>query len=201
MKLHTDIEQRSPEWHAIRKGKLTASNATAIGNSGKGLETLVYTLLAEKYSKAEPEHYENDDILRGIQLEEAALAMYSADKDKQIQRVAFVEIDKYTGFSPDGFIDDNSIIEVKCPNDKNYFKLLINGEKEIDSSYRWQIQMQLLLSDREYCDLVFYNPNFDKDLLIFRILPDKEMQELLRTGLDKGVKMIKEIEKKYLNNK
>jgi exodeoxyribonuclease (lambda-induced) len=200
MQIH-NFDQRSPEWHAIRKGKLTASVAQAIGNSGKGLVTLVYTLLAEKYSKAEPVNYTNEDMERGVALEEAALAMYSADKDKQIQRVGFVEIDKYTGFSPDGLIDDNGIIEIKCPNDKNYFKLLVNGEDEIDNTYIWQVNCQMLLSERKYCDLVFYNPNFDKDLLIFRITPDKEMQEALKLGIEKGIKMIKEIEKKYLNNK
>ena len=52
MKIH-NMPQSSPEWFAIRKGKITASHAQAIGNVGKGLETYTIETMAEFFSSAE----------------------------------------------------------------------------------------------------------------------------------------------------
>ena len=52
MIIHYDIIQGTPEWHELRKGKLTASHGTAIGNYGKALETycreIVQNMIHEK---------------------------------------------------------------------------------------------------------------------------------------------------------
>ena len=43
IKIHT-MEQRSDEWHEVRKGKMTASNAICISQSGKGLQSYIYSV-------------------------------------------------------------------------------------------------------------------------------------------------------------
>ena len=60
-KIH-NVEQKSPEWYALRElYPLTASHAQAIGNGGKGLETLCYKVMSEKYSNSsKKEKYSND---------------------------------------------------------------------------------------------------------------------------------------------
>ena len=59
MKIHNNIEQGSDDWFAIRKGKLTASHAQAIGNIGKGLDTYINELMSEYYSSGEKEQFTN----------------------------------------------------------------------------------------------------------------------------------------------
>ncbi len=57
MKIH-NIEQQGDEWFALRLNyPLTASHAQAIGNQGKGLETLCWEKLSERYSSADKEQY------------------------------------------------------------------------------------------------------------------------------------------------
>ena len=197
MQIHK-MEQRSDEWFDIRKGKMTASNAQAISANGKGLETYIYCLLAEKYSNNK-EHYTNSDIERGIELEEQALMTYEIEKES-VERVGFIEQDEFVGCSPDGLVGDEGGIEVKCVNDPNFFKIVVNGESAIETKYLWQCQMCLLITKRKWWDLVFYNPNFDKNLLIFRIEADKKAHLKLIEGIVKGKKMIEEIEKKYKAN-
>jgi len=191
--------QRSEEWHEIRKGKLSASNAQCIGANGKGLETYIYNLLAEKYSNNK-EHYSNEDMDRGVELEESARMTYEIEHEK-VEEVGFIEMDEMVGCSPDGLIGDDGGIEIKCPSNVNYFKLLVNGEKEIDAKYLWQVQMCLLVSGRKWWDIVFYNQNFDRNILIFRITPDLEKQEKLRVGIEKGKQLIKNLEQKYENSR
>ena len=71
------VQQKTPEWFSLRlKYPLTASEAQAIGNQGKGLETLIWEKLAEKYSLADKEKYTNKDLERGVELEPLARDMY-----------------------------------------------------------------------------------------------------------------------------
>jgi exodeoxyribonuclease (lambda-induced) len=193
-----NIDQRSEEWFEIRRGKMTASNAQCIAANGKGLESYIFSVLAEKYSNNR-DNYSNGDMERGVELEDQARMTYEIFND-QVRLVGLIEIDEFSGCSPDGLIGENGGIEIKCPNDVNFFKLIVDGEKAIDAKYLWQVQMCLFATQRKWWDLVFYNPNFDKNMLIFRIVPELAKQEKIILGLEKGKNLIKDLEQKYGKN-
>ncbi len=191
-----EMEQRSEEWHEIRRGKMTASNAAAIAAGSKGLETYVYQLMAEKFSNNREEGYCGPDMKRGIELEDQARMTYEIEQES-VQQVGFIEYDEYTGCSPDGLVGDDGGVEIKCVNDQNFFRLAIDGEKAIDSKYLWQVQMCLLITGRSWWDLVFYNVNFEKNMRVFRITTDLEKKERLAVGIAKGTKLIQELTQRY----
>lgn len=190
-------QQGSEAWLEDRKGKMTASHAQAIASNGKGLETYVYELLADKYSK-ESENYSSPDMDRGNDLENVARTLYELQTGEYIEQVGFVELDEYSGASPDGLIGEEGGIEIKCQNDKNHFHTLMTGK--IETKYEWQIQMNLYVTGRKWWDYVGFNPNFEKDLYIKRIYPDEEMIEKLKKGLETGKKLIKQLEEQYGKN-
>ncbi|MBP7118488.1 YqaJ viral recombinase family protein [Candidatus Woesebacteria bacterium] len=196
MKAH-NIEQGSPEWHAIRLGRMTASKAQAIGNVGKGLESYIYEMLAEKYSSGENEQYTNKHIERGNELEEVARSIYEMENNVTVEQVGFIEHGDYAGCSPDGLVGEDGGLEIKCHEDKKHFRMLVNGEKEIDSAYVWQVQMNLKITGRKWWDLVFYCPNYTRSMIVFRITPNLESFAALEQGLEVGEKMIKELEAKF----
>ena len=191
-----NFEQVSPEWFAIRKGKMTASHAQAIGNAGKGLLTYINSLMAEFYSSGKPDQFISIDIKRGNELESQARSIYELKKGITVQQVGFIEADEFSGCSPDGLISEDGGIEIKCPNDEVYFQYLLEGAEAIDTKYIWQIQMSLLISDRKYFDFIAYNPNFKETIFIHRVERDTEKLEKLKIGLAKGAEMIKEIKSK-----
>lgn len=195
-----NVEQKSDEWFALRnKYPLTASEAQAIGNQGKGLETLVWEKLAERYSNGDKEKYTNKDLERGVELEPLAGEMYELQTGNKVINVGFVineDISNVGGASPDKMIvGQKGLVEIKCFEDKKHFKNIVNG-LEIESQYMWQMQMQMMFTETEFVDFATYNPNFKQNLLIKRVFPDKEMQEKIRGGLKKGEELIKEIENK-----
>ena len=194
MKIH-NFEQRTDEWYAIRKGKMTASNAETIIANGKGLETYIYNLMAEYYSSAEKENYINADMQRGIDLEPEAKIEFQFYTGLDIKEVGCVELNEYILASPDGLIGDDGLIEIKCPNDSIYFKLLLNDN--IKPEYIAQMQMQMYVTDRQYCYFVSYNPNFEKSLYIKKINRDEEMIDKLKKGLERGTQLIKEIKENF----
>lgn len=188
-----EMQQGTPEWHEIRKGKMTASHAQEIGNNGKGLETYVYEILAGEFSSGEVDFYTNKHMERGIELEESARSIFGLENDCIVKQVGFIEYNEYVGCSPDGLIGEDGGIEIKCHEDVRHFKMIIGGAKEIESKYIWQIQMNLLITGRKWWKYVAYNPNFEKSLLIFEILPDKEMHEKLLAGFAIGEAKMKDI--------
>jgi putative phage-type endonuclease len=194
MKIY-NIQQGTQEWFDIRKLKMTGSKAQAIGNNSKGLETYIYELVADYYSSQEKEQYTNEDLERGNELEEQARGVYELETGNKTEQVGFIELDEFTGVSPDGLVGKDGGLEIKCLNDKRYFKELMSDKRTTD--YDWQIQMCLYVTGRKWWDLVIYNPNFKQNIIIYRIESDEEKQEQLKIGLETGKQIIKDLINKY----
>jgi len=199
MKIH-NLEQWTPERFSIRQLKLTASNATAIGNCGKWLDTYVLSLVSEYFSSWEKDRYTNNHIDRGNELEPIARDMYELENWVKVEEVWFVEYNEFVWCSPDWFVWEDGWIEIKCQNDEKHFKLFINWEKEIDSWYIWQIQMNLLITWRKRRDFISYNPNYKKSLFVHRIYPDLDKFEKLLKWFQIWEKKIKELIDLYNKN-
>lgn len=206
MKKH-NVEQLSDEWFELKKQyPLSASKAQAIGNNGKGLETLCWEVLSEKYSSADKEVYINKHLERGVELEPQARALYELETGNKVEEVGFITDDKLSkvgGASPDGLVGKSGNLEIKCFDDTKHFKIIVDkkktGEFDVESQYVWQVQMQMLFTGRNWTDFVAYNPNYKESLIIKRIEADKDKQEKIKVGLKIGEKIINDIKKSYEN--
>ena len=194
MKTYNDIQQGTPEWFDIRIGKFTASDAQAIANNGKGLDTLVYEKAAEILTHKVKEAYTNDDMERGKELEEQARNAYELETGTVVTRVGFVEKSERVGCSPDGMIGEDGLQEIKCFNDAKFVRYMV--QRDIDSEHEWQMQMQMLVTERKYVEYVVFNPNFPKPVIITKIERDETKIERLRIGLESAQEKLAEILKK-----
>lgn len=193
MKIY-DFEQGTPEWVEMRKLKLTASHGTEIGNNGKGLITYVDKKILE--ALVPQEHYTSKDMERGNELEPIARTKYEFERGVEVREVGFIEHCENSGYSPDGLVDidfiDNTpgLIEIKARNDAKHLALLMGGL--VESGVRWQMQMGMFITGRNWCDFISYNPNFKKSLFIKRFYADETKHEKIKIGLESGIKMLKE---------
>jgi len=90
MKKH-NCEQQTKEWFDLHEQyPLTASEAQAIGNQGKGLETLVWTKLSERHSIADKKRYSNNDLERGVELEPLARDIYELQTGNKVEHLVAV---------------------------------------------------------------------------------------------------------------
>lgn len=198
MKIYRDVEQGSEDWFKMRLWKMTASNATAIWNCGKGLDSYIIEMMAESYSAGEKERYTNEHTERWHELEWQARSIYELENDVKVDQVSFIEYNDFIGCSPDGLIGEEWGLEIKCPSDVKFFKMLLDGtEKSIDSDYIWQVQHTLWVTKRKWWDLAFYNCNYEQSLIIFRITPDPEKFAKLEAGFQIGIAKIREIQFKF----
>jgi putative phage-type endonuclease len=191
MKIH-DVQQGSPEWFALRLGKFTCSDAHPIATNGKGLETLVFEKVAEILTKKSKEAYTNEAMENGKMLEAMARNSLEIEHGIASKQVGFIEFSDRIGGSPDGLIGEDGLIEIKCPTDRVFAEYLFY--KKIDPKYHMQMQMQMYIMDRKFCDYVVFNPNFtDKPIIIQRVVRNDADIEKIKIGLDKGIKFVDEI--------
>lgn len=189
MKIYKELKQGTDEWLAVRKGKMTASHATAIGNCGKGLETYCRQIVKEMII-AKP-FYTNADIERGNELEPIARQTYEFEFNTTVEQVGFIEYNNYAGCSPDGLIGVDGGLELKARNDDIHFGLLLGDS--VDSSTIWQMNMCMLISERIWWDFGSYNPNFKQALFIKRFYKDEKKHNSLLEGINIGEAKIKEL--------
>jgi len=191
-----NFPQYSDEWWDIRELKMTASKAQAIGNCGAGLKTYIRKITREIYSSAPRKNFTNKHTERGHELEDSAGLVYSVEQKVTVKKVGFVTKGSYIGCSPDLFVNEDGLCEIKCLDDDGHYALLLGDKPE--KKYLWQCQAQMMICDKKFCDLTFYNPNFEKYLLIFRQTPDPEMVASLQKGFMLGKQMIQDIEMKMV---
>lgn len=185
MKLHNNLEQGTNEWLMVRLGKFTASDAQAIASNGKGLETLVLEKVAESITMKLKDQYTNADIERGHEFEMNARNSYEIDSQNKVVEVGFVELTNRIGCSPDGFVGDDGLVEIKCKNDVNFVRYLLDGK--IDPAHEWQMQMQMYVCDRQWVDYVVYNENFPNPMKVVRVNRDEAKIAKLKAGLATAV--------------
>lgn len=186
-----NFEQGSEEWLKIRLGKFTASDGQAIASNGKGLETLVFQKVAELMTgKGKPE-FTNDDIERGKELEELARNSYEVETGIVVKKVGFIELDEFTGCSPDGLIGEDGLQEIKCKNDANFARYLY--DQKIDPEHNWQMQFQMFVTGREWVDYVVFNENFTRQTIVARVMRNETEIAKLKAGVITGIAQVKAI--------
>ena len=87
MKIY-NFEQGTEEWFSIKKLKFSASDATAIGNKGAGLETLIKKKVLETIVEKK-DNYTDEHIERGNELEPIARAKYEFENGVEVLEVGF----------------------------------------------------------------------------------------------------------------
>jgi putative phage-type endonuclease len=180
------IEQGTPEWKAQRLGKVTASRvADVIAKTKTGYSTsranYAAELVCERLTGAAAEHYQNVAMAWGTEKEPEAKAAYEFMKNVDVVAAGFVDHPKIpmSGASPDGYIGDVGLIEIKCPISATHIETLLSGK--VPDKYVVQMLWQMLCTGRQWCDYVSFDPRLPAHLQLFvkRIHRDeKRMGEL-----------------------
>lgn len=165
-----NCEQGSPEWFAIRAGKPSASCfdklITSTGEVSKSLQGYAITLAGEKYAGKPLDAWEGNSYTeRGKLLELEARTAYTFLHDAPVEQVGFVTDDnKEYGCSPDGLVETDGLVEFKCLKAENHIKALLyyGKHKKCQPDYVQQTQGQIMICNREWCDLMFYHPDLPK---------------------------------------
>ena len=177
---HDSVVQGSDEWMSLRCGRLTASEVKLIltptlkvANNDK-TRAHVFELLAQRISRYVEPTYISDDMLRGWADEITARDLY-AQHHAPVQEVGFVTNDEWgftIGYSPDGLVGDDGLIEVKSRRQKYQVQTIATGE--VPEEYVLQLQTGLLVTKRKWIDFISYSGGLP--MFVQRVLPDRTIQ-------------------------
>lgn len=186
IKYHHDMQQLSGDWYAARTGVLTASQIksfitaklTIAKKLTKGETTpFGYELVGQRAMNHVEETFQSWDMQRGNVEEIHAKDLYSKHY-AQIKDCGFVTNDEWgftIGYSPDGLIGDDGLIEVKSRKQKFQAETIITNE--VPEEYMLQIQTGLLVSGREWCDFISYSNGMP--MFVKRVEPDAKTQSVI----------------------
>ena len=176
------IEQRTTEWFAQRCGHLTASRISdmmARTQKGWGASRANYAaqLIAERLTGVAESGFTSAAMQHGIDTEAAARAAYGFMQDVEVIEAPFVLHPRlaWSGASPDGFVGDDGLVEIKCPNTATHITTLRGGE--IPDKYIKQMQWQMACAERDWCDFVSFDPRMpvEMQLHIQRVDRDNDL--------------------------
>jgi putative phage-type endonuclease len=186
------MEQRSPEWYAARLGRVTASRvADIIAKTKSGYSTsranYMAELVCERLTGKQGDFYQNAAMVWGTETEPMARSAYEAHSGNLVTETGLVLHPSITdaGASPDGLIDEDGLVEIKCPNTSTHIDTLL--DEKVPSKYVTQIMWQMACTERKWCDFVSFDPRMPEHMQIFvkRVERDDDMIVELEREVEK----------------
>lgn len=175
-------EQRTPEWHSARLGRVTASRVADVMAKTKtgysaSRQNYLAELVAERLTGSAAERFVTQAMMHGIDTEAQARAMYSLEVGEPVLETGFHPHPEITlsGASPDGLVGDTGLVEIKCPNTATHIATLTGSG--IDRKYLLQMQWQMACTGREWCDFASFDPRLpmEMQLHVRRVERDAEL--------------------------
>jgi putative phage-type endonuclease len=186
------MEQRTEEWFAARLGKVTASRvADIIAKTKSGYSTsranYMAELVCERLTGSKGDSYQNAAMAWGTNTEPMARAAYESRTGELVEEIGFVlhATIQNAGCSPDGFVGEDGLVEIKCPNTSTHIDTLLS--KTAPTKYMAQMQWQMACTDRKWCDFVSFDPRMPEHMQFFciRVVRDLDMITELEREVEK----------------
>ncbi|SNS43037.1 YqaJ-like recombinase domain-containing protein [Micrococcales bacterium KH10] len=189
LQIYKDLEQGSDEWLEARRGIVTAS---VVGQliTAKTLKlacnetsrSLALTLAAERITGRIEPVFVSDDMMRGRLDEPIARDLY-ASHHAPVTEVGFMVLESggiRLGYSPDGLVGDDGLIEIKSRKPKIQLATILSDE--VPAVNMAQIQAGLLVSGRGWLDYISYCAGMP--LFVKRVYPDFRWRDAITEAVE-----------------
>ena len=200
------VEQGTPEWHELRRGKVTASRVadilakTKTGPSASRQNYLI-ELALQRITKTIQSSYTNDAMAWGTATEPQARVAYEVATHNFVDQVPFIDHPTISGFgcSPDGLVGADGLLEIKCPNSATHWEYF--KAKEPPKKYFIQMQAQMAVTGAKWCDFVSFDPRMPErsQLLIVNVPRDYEFINYMNAEIQQFLSEV-ETEVKLIEN-
>lgn len=173
------IEQRTHAWLMARVGMVTASRFKDVlarlksGAPAQARKDYLVEVVCERLTGEPTQRFVNSAMQWGTEMEPHAREAYVKRTGRQVDEVGFIRHPELAaGVSPDGIVELEGLIEIKCPSTANHLDTLLNGMPE---QHMAQIQGQLWVTGYPWCDFVSFDPRLPRglDLHVQRVERDQ----------------------------
>ena len=182
--------QQTTQWFKDRSGKVSASRCadlmakTKSGYSTSRKNYMMELIIARLTGMMLLDNFTSPAMQWGIETEAEARKQYEAETLNIVEECGFISLTDDVGCSPDGLIGEDGLLEIKCPNSATHIETLISSK--VDRKYLLQIQFQLWVTGRKWCDFVSYDPRWPVELRLYiqRVGRDEETITEIKKEVD-----------------
>lgn len=165
--MNAQPKQRDPQWYEARKGRITASRVGAILGLSKYRTASDVLREMVRECRGAPREFDGNDATRYGEAHEAdAIDAYEQRFGTIVVPSPLVPHPQYEflAASPDGLVGDRGLVECKCPYRARY--------TAPSAEYIAQMQLQMLCTDRDWCDFVIWREG--EPIIVERVQRDPE---------------------------
>ena len=207
-------ESEEQQWREKRLGMLTGSEFGKLVvrskdrkgyvlSTGEVATRLIYRTAWERLLKAGNIsnglgrlNVNSASLEHGEEYEGEAILLYMDRTGREVDyRQKFIEYDSFIGGTPDGYVGEEGLIEVKCPWDGgNHIRGILTGEV-YNPEYIYQMQGYMWMTGRKWCDFVTYDPDLCEalQLNVIRVERNETIICGIRSVLEEAKSKIEEI--------
>lgn len=166
-----EIPQGSPEWFAVRCGKITASRLgdimrkTKWGESTYKAKVRLELAIERITGKSVSSVVMNQAMRDGVDREPDARTLFEAATGKEVALCGSFDHPTIvnTSASPDGLLrGENAVLEIKCPTHATHAKNLMS--ETMPKNYIYQVQWQIACTESDYAYFASYHPDYPPEL-------------------------------------
>jgi putative phage-type endonuclease len=176
-----DAPQRSDKWFEERLTRATASRfGDIMARTRSGYSTSRKNYAAEiavyRLTGWRQPNFSSAAMQWGVDNEPVARLQYELTTGNTVEETGlWVHDEILAGASPDGFVDIDGCIEIKCPNTATHMETLL--KHQLPFQYRYQVQGQMWITDRQWCDFVSFDPRLPDyaQMVVIRVERDDQL--------------------------
>lgn len=163
------------------------------GKPGARRIKLLKDLVAERMTGVAGDNYVTPAMQWGLDHQEEAISAYEIETGVIVAPEAFVihPTIKELGATPDGFIGNDGLLEVKCPTSTTHLQWIL--DKVIPEQHKPQMAVQLLCTERVWVSFMSFDPRMPpkQRKLLHLFEPGEEYLEMIEA---EAIKFLAEIE-------
>lgn len=212
--METGIETYSPEWFKLRQGRFTASNAWKLvveprtkqakesGELSETTNTYILEKVWETLSGLSTLNVDNAATQWGVEQEPNAVKWYEKITGNTTKGCGLFERENVAMLAtPDRLCNEEGLVEVKCPfNGANHLNhcFITNDEyfKTNHKEHYWQMQAQMWIAEKKWCDFVSFDPRIESNLGLFIYRVNRNHEDIMK--LVEKTDQAKEVYDNYL---
>jgi len=190
------------EWELARLGKVTGSRIKGAlqTKTTQGYKTMKAEIIAERLTNS-AKSFTAAATEWGHRHEPQARQEHALIHSWPIEEVGFVELNENMGCSPDGLINDDGMVQYKCPKNSDvHINTLLT--QEVPKEYVPQLQWELFTTGRQWTEFVSFDKRMPEELrlCVLHVEVDPEFQATMVKAVsaflddvDKDINQLQEI--------
>jgi hypothetical protein len=126
-------------------------------------------IVCERLTGRAADHFVSFDMEWGTANEPLARAAYEIHFGLDVDSIGFAKHEKIDGFgaSPDGLVDKDGLLEIKCPKTATHIGYLLDNV--VPEEYQPQMLAEMACTGRQWCDFISFDPRLPKKLQMFAV--------------------------------